>query len=450
MQAKSSWTALWTPITLAYCASFLSAAGHDTGIIDCIADKINVEQLIKRTLSFSPDLLVVNTAFPTIKSDIYIASQLKSSCGPPYAALVGLCGTILKEELLEYADNIDFIAVGEPEWLLKDLARALENKLPLRDIGGLIFKDNGRLIINRPQDMTQNNIDDLPFPARDLLPNDRYVLPLTGEKFTLLSIGRGCPYNCIYCTANLYYGKTFRKRNIFSIVDEISECVAVHGISNFLFWGESFTMDPVYGESICDEIIRRNLKVRWSTTTRVDTLNEGLLYKMKQAGCALLGLGIESIEQQVLDTSQKGTSVKDIETAVRLVKNAGIRTMGHFVFGLPGETKETAGKTIQFALDSGIEYAQFYCAVPYPGTELGEQAKINGWIETKDRQQYDLSISIMRNETLSSNEIKKIRDTAYRKFYLRPKMAVQVIKEMRNLPSFFASLDFMKWIRAGK
>lgn len=446
MQAKSSWAALWTPLTLAYIAAGLRQSGHRIRLVDCIALKLNVNDLLNISRDFKPDLIVMNTAFPSLKGDMATATALKKGDGVKIAA-VGLCVTLLDRQFLEKFRDINFAIIGEPEWAVRNLVTVLEKNEPLNTVQGLIFWEGKKVIENKPQDFSANNPNALPFPARDLLDNSAYTLPVTGEKFTLLSVGRGCPYSCTYCIANVYYGKKFRKRAVTSIVDEIEECVNKYGISNFLFWGESFTMDPDYGAAICDEILKKGLNIKWSTTSRVDTLNKRLLSKMKKAGCLMLGLGIESVEQGILDGAKKGITLEDTKNAIRIVKEAGIQAMGHFIFGLPGDTKKTARETIDFALDSGIEYAQFYCAVPYPKTELGELAKAGNWIESEDYSDYDLNKSVMHNETLTVKEIMKLRDSAYRKFYMRPKMIIRTIKNAGSLSSFFSVLNFFKWIK---
>jgi radical SAM superfamily enzyme YgiQ (UPF0313 family) len=229
-------------------------------------------------------------------------------------------------------------------------------------------------------------------------------------------------------------------------VAEIAECTDRHDIRSFLFWGESFTTDPAYGEAICDEIIKRNIKITWSTTSRVDTLNPVLLEKMKKAGCILLGLGIESYDQNVLNNARKRIKIEQIDNAVSMVKNAGINSLGHFVFGLPGDTREIAKKTIKFALQN-VDFAQFYCAIPYPKTELGRLAAENGWTLNYDYEDLDLTLSVMGNETMSAGEIKKIRDYAYRKFYFRPRMVLQAFREIKSFKSLFSVLNFIKWIK---
>ncbi|MDD5290636.1 MAG: radical SAM protein [Patescibacteria group bacterium] len=464
MQTKSSWASLWMPLSLAYIAAFLRKEGSEIKLIDCIAKKMKAEKLIKIAKDFSPGLIVINTAFPSIKGDMETAARFKKALPSAKIASIGLYPTLFEDKFLEEFSTPDFAVIGEPEWVIKNLVKTLEIGENLDKVDGLIWRktptpnpspasvvtgegSKSDIVVNQPQKIEENDLDELPFPARDLLNNEAYRLPTDRKKFTLLSVGRGCPFNCSYCAAHTYYGKKFRRRTVKSVIDEIEECLNKYGIKSFLFWGESFTLDYLYGEAICDEIMNRGLKITWSAASRADTLNEKLLKKMKQAGCILLGLGIESANQEVLDRAKKGISLEKIKRAIKMVKEAGISSMGHFVFGLPGDTKESAKETMKFACGSGVNYAQFYCAIPYPKTELGRIAKKNDWIETKNYSEFDLTKSVMRNEALSSAQIKKFRDKAYRKFYFRPKMIKQTMKEVSSFRSFLEILNFMKWIK---
>ena len=448
MQTKSSWAALWMPLSLCYIAAVLRK-NHEIKLIDCIAEKISVDRLISDTAAFKPGLVVLNTAIPSMSGDMLAAEKIKMMLPDTRIVIVGMYPSIFEKESLVRFPFIDYAIMDEPEWAISSLAGALQNNGAFGEIKGLIFRDSTEVIINERQKLSENDPDDLPFPARDLLNNDSYRLPTTGKKFTLLSVGRGCSENCIYCIANLYYGKRFRQRSVENVIAEIEECIVKYDIRNFLFWGESFTTDPAYGEAICDEIIKRKIRITWSTTTRVDTVNKVLLDKMKKAGCILLGLGIESYDQEVLDNSRKRISIAQIDNAVSMIRKTGINSMGHFVFGLPGDTPEKAGKTLKFALKN-VDFAQFYCAIPYPGTELGRIAAEKNWITDYDYENLDLTRSVMKNETMSSEEIRKIRDRAYRRFYFRPKMFLQTIREVKSLKSFFSLLNFIEWIKPGR
>ncbi len=447
MQTKSSWAALWMPLSLAYIGAVLRKVGFEIKLLDCVAEKIKIDALLEKLSEFSPEIIVFNTGFPSIKGDMQIARRIKEKFPETKIAGIGVYPTLFEKEFLKEFRAVDFGVMGEPEWVLENLAKSLEKNLPLEKIKGLVFRQGGNLQVNKNQDFSENDLNLLPYPTRDLLKNEAYRLPTNGQKFTLLNIGRGCPHSCIYCTASLYYGKKFRKRSVENVLGEIEECLEKFHIDNFLFWGESFTLEPDYGEALCDEIIKRKLKITWSTTSRVDTLNEKLLTKMKQAGCVLLGLGLESYDQKILDNMKKGTNREKIEKAIALVKKSGIKSMGHFIFGLPGETQETAEKTINFALRSQIDFAQFYCAVPYPKTELGKIGKEKNWIETQDYSQFDLTKSVMRNEKLSAKEIRKIRDRAYRRFYFRPRMVLQVFQEVKSWKNLLSVFNFLDWIK---
>lgn len=167
---------------------------------------------------------------------------------------------------------------------------------------------------------------------------------------------------------------------------------------------------------------------------------------MKKAGCILLGLGIESYDQDVLNISRKGITTDQIDKAIMMTKKAGLNTMGHFMFGLPGETKESAMKSIRYACKN-LTYAQFYAAIPYPQTELGKIAAENNWIEETDYSHFELTQAVMGNGNLSAGEIHKLRNFAYRKFYFRPKMLIQTVREVTSIFSFLSILNFIRWIK---
>jgi len=449
MQIKSSWAALWMPLSLCYIAAVLRNNGNQVRLIDAIAEKLNTEKLVGIAGSFGPELIIVNTAIPSIEGDMECAAALKKNMPSVKIAVVGIFPTIYRSECLARFVHIDYAVMDEPEWVSASLPDVIAGIQPADSVRGLIYRMGNEVIVNERQDLSKNNLDDLPFPARDLLDNDSYRLPTNDRKFTLLSVGRGCSAGCIYCLANIYYGKKFRWRSVQKITEEIEQCINEFGIDNFLFWGESFTTDMKYGEEICDEIIRKGFQITWSTTSRVDTLNPVLLEKMKKAGCILLGLGIESYDQNVLDKSRKGITTGQIDKAVQMVKQAGLNTMGHFMFGLPGDTRETAMKSIRFACRN-VTYAQFYAAIPYPQTELGRIASENGWVEETDYSHFELTRSVMGNGNLSAREIQKLRNFAYRKFYFRPKMFIQTIREVTSLSSFLSIMNFMRWIKPKK
>lgn len=440
MQVTASWGSLWMPLTLAYIASVLRRDSHSIELKDCLAENIDEKDLIKMIHEFSPKLIVLNTSFPSIKSDMKIASIIKDLCPQIKIAVVGMYPTLLKDKMMMEYRNIDFAIIGEPEWVIKNLVNSLENSKSLWNVKGLVFREDLQIITSQNQNLDENDLNDLPFPARDLLSNDAYRHVSDNRRFTLLNTARGCPYNCIFCNAYNYYGNKCRKRKVKSIIAEIKECVSEYQIEKFLFWDEGYTLDNLYGEEIADGIIESGLKITWYTRTRIDNLHLSILKKMKQSGCIGISLGIESTDQKVLDMSNKDVDLKHLNSAIKMIKSVGIATVGHFVFGLPGDTMESANKTIRFAVNSGLDFAQFYCAVPYPNTELGELAIKNGWIKTFDYSKYHLAESVMRNECLTIGDIKKLRKKAFKAFYKRKKLYIRLFGIIKSDLSFSSIL----------
>lgn len=447
MQVRSSWAALWMPLSLAYVAAVLRDEGHQLCLLDAIAKGLDREHTRSLARDFAPDFIFLNTAFPTLESDRDVSADLKSALPHVPIALLGMLPTLLEARTLDLFDCADYAVGGEPEWVVRELVNIHAADGSLAGVRGLVWRNGDTIAVNPPQDFAAHDLDALPLPARDLLPNDAYRLPFLNKRFTLLNIGRGCPHSCIYCAAPAYYGSQFRRRTPSLVADEIQECIERHEIRHFLFWGESFTGAQGYGESICDEILRRNLRLVWSTTSRVDTLHPGLLAKMKQAGCKMLGLGIESSNQEILDRARKRVRIDQILDATEMLRTARIRSMGHFVFGLPGETPATAAETIRFALRSDLDFAQFYCAVPYPKTELGQWAADRGWMPGDAFSAFDLTRSILPTEVLSPGEVKAFRDQAYRRFYYRPRTLIRILGEISSARRLLDSLDFLRWIQ---
>jgi radical SAM superfamily enzyme YgiQ (UPF0313 family) len=445
MQKTASWVAIWPPVALATLATIAKRKGP-VRLIDGNVETITIQDLLADVRQFAPDLVVVNTGFPSIDDDMNAAKAIKEAFPDTRILAFGVYFTLLEEQgFLDYP-FLDFGIVGEPEETFDEILSTLAEKGDdYSRIKGLIYRE-GSDVRATPKRPLMENIDKIPFPDRDLLKKDRYRLPHNNKTFTLINSARGCPYECIYCIVNPYYGRKVRKHSIDYIIEEIRECVEKHDIDELLFWEEIFTLDKNRVVALCDAILRSNLSVHWAATTRVDLLDEDTLMAMKKAGCYLLGLGIESGDQAILNTAKKKQTIADVRRAVDLCKKVGIKTMGHFIFGLPGESKETANATIKFMLKLGLDYMQCYCAVPYPKTELGELAKKNSWIQAEKWSQYDFGgNSILHTDTMTPDEVSYFRKKAFRRFYFRPRFVARTFKEAK-LTRMLGLLKFVKWM----
>jgi anaerobic magnesium-protoporphyrin IX monomethyl ester cyclase len=447
MQKASSWAGAWPPVSLAILGAVAKAWGK-VRLRDGNVEKLTLDGLLEDIRGFAPGLVVVATGFPSIDDDMAAAGAVKERFPKVKVCAFGVFFTILeKEGFLQYP-FLDFAVIGEPEETFAELGAALDRGETRFDgIRGIIYREGNEVRQTPPRPLTAD-LDRLPHPDRSLLKNGRYRLPHNNRLYTLVNTARGCPYRCSFCIVGSYCGSTVRKHSIPYVIDELRACVRDYGIREFLFWEEAFTLDKQYLLDFCRAIADQRLSIGWAATTRAGSLNDEIAAAMKRAGCYLLGLGIESADQGILDRAGKKQTVEEVRRAVALCRKHRIATMGHFIFGLPGETPETAEATIRFMLGLGLDYMQSYCAVPYPTTALGAEAKAKGWLRGRNWSQYDFGgSSIMRTETLSPEEIDAYRDRAFRSFYFRP---LYLLKRLFSGVSVFQlarAARFREWMK---
>ena len=447
MQSVDSWAAIWPPLTLTILAAIARKRG-EVDLFDCnVEEGYDLGPTVERVAAFRPDVVVVNTAFPSIEGDAKCAEAIKQACPDALVVGFGVFFTLLDERSLEDFAGFDLAIRGEPEETFEALLDAMEAGQPAQDIPGLMWREGGE-VRAAPTRPFLKELDDLPFAARDLLHNERYTLPTNGHPFTLINVARGCPYPCSYCIAPVYYGHRLRRHSLEYVMAELEYCQQELGLRDFLFWEEIFTLDRKFGVELCEAILERGWEISWATTTRADCVDEEMLRLMKKAGCELLGLGIESSSQEILDNVDKRETVEDIRNAVRLAKKVGLKTMGHFIFGLPGETPETAEASINFGVKLGLDYMQCYAAVPYPKTRLGEMAKEKGWVSSERWAEYDFGgRSILDTGSIKPEEVDRARESMFRRFYLRPMyVARQVGGMLRNPSQILKASRFLNWM----
>jgi radical SAM superfamily enzyme YgiQ (UPF0313 family) len=244
-----------------------------------------------------------------------------------------------------------------------------------------------------------------------------------------------------------------RLRSAGNVVDELETTLDRYGIRNFTMWSDTFNQDRPFVMAVCAEIKKRGLekRIRWMTNSRVDHVDREVLAEMKSAGCIGISYGVESGSEEILKTIKKGATLQQTREALHLTKESGMEVLAHIVLGLPGETKETIRHTVEFVKELDPDYAQFYCAIPFPKTELEKMAETNGWISTKDYSKYELNQPIMEMPSLTIEELTKERKRAYREFYLRPAYILKRLKMVRRPKDLWMNvrqgIDFIRnWI----
>ena len=449
MQREGAWTASWSPLSLAFVASVLRNEGCQVKINDCTKENISFSDLGKIVREYKPDFMVINTGTPSIDSDLLSAKILKENNPDAKCAAIGIHVTVLPDESLGSQEALDFVVRGEPEYTVRDLVLNLSDPNRVRQIEGISYRDDGKIIHN-PDRKPIDDLDRLPFPSWDLVDRKKYIMPFTDRKFLLVATSRGCPFNCVFCADSAYYGKKLRKRSPGRIVDEMEWIKNEFGIEDFLFWAESFTLDERYAFDVADEIVKRGDKFRWVCNSRVDNVSPGLLKKFKEAGCWMVGYGVESGSQRVLDLMDKKIEIEKIKDAVKITKEAKLDVTAHCVLGFPGETRDEVLKTVQMVTDLDVDFAQFYCVSPFPGSELYEKAKENGWIVNDDWTKFEQNFSVLDTEYLKADEIMRLRKFAYRKFYFRPKVILRMLKKYKKLSNlkyiFRMVKGFLNWV----
>lgn len=449
MQRTGAWTAVWAPVTLATAAAVLRGEGFEVMLTDGSVEEIDCEQLSGLIAGYRPSLVVINTATPSIESDISVASLAKEACPETRTLALGIHTSALPDSCFEMDENLDMAVRGEPEYTIRDVALALKEGGGLEGIRGLTWRDNGSLQSN-PERPFIEDLDELPFPAWDLIDTARYRLPFSGRRFLLVATARGCPYACTFCANKVYYGARLRQRSPAKVVDEMEWAGKQFGVRDFLIWSESFTNDQEYAIATAEEITRRGLKVSWVCNSRVDTVAPELLKAIKKAGCWMIGYGIESGNQKVLDSVRKGATIADAVQAVRMAHEVGLEVTGHCILGFPGETEATMNETVAFAKFLNLDYVQFYCAVAFPGSSLYDQCYESGWIDSFDWRYFEQNFSVLKTPELTPAQVMEARERAYREFYRQPRVVINTLKKIRSrrdLANFARMVrDFLSWV----
>lgn len=418
------------PIILAYVAAILERHGHKVIIVDAKALKLSKEGALIKILSFRPDILGFRSETYYFHEALEWIRYLKGSLGVPVIA-GGINLTLYPREVLSHQE-IDYGIVGEAIESLPNFLRALENGDDYSGLAGLAYKDkDGRVVINPPQNRVYD-FDSYPYPARHLLPNERYYSIISQRKnFTLMLTSTGCPYWCLFCAIPISY----RTRTPKNVVDEIEICYKDFGVREIDFFDAILFMPRQRVLEIFRLMQRRKLDIEWSARSRVDVVDSQILKEAARAGCRQIYYGIESVDQHILDGVNKKTNPRAVREAISLSKKYGIRTMGFFMVGNPGETKESVLRTMRFAKDLDLDFIQVCRTIPKPGTELD---RLMTKLTKRDYWRMHIAGEEIKNRlptpwtTLNEYEKEALTKKFYIKFYFRPRIIIIRILQLRS------------------
>ena len=454
------------PLGLGYLAAMLERAGHQVQIYDAVVEDEPLGDILERGKF---EVVGVSSTTPLINEAWEAARQAKA-----HGAITILGGphlTLLPDESMQRPE-VDLVVRGEGEDAIVEIASNLKARMANGEwrvansgapqwferavwsrIAGLSFRDESGQIVHNPPRPLRKDLDRIPFPAHHLFKIERYanLQPITdglnpkARAYTIVT-SRGCPYNCIYCSKAVT-GRTWRPRSPENVVAEWRWLVRDLGATEIGVTDDTMTLDMERAKTICQMLIAEGLNtVPWITIHGINARNtdEELLRLMKQAGCKRVGFGVESGNQRVLDSIKKQQTVEDVRRAFANAKNAGLETMGFFIFGLPTDTEETMEDTIRLALELDPELANFMIAAPFPGTEMYDIILQEGYLFSHDWRDFAIHDEKARFEIgdLTAELVERKWREAYRRFYLRPSRLWRRVTSpdtWRRLPTHFSN-----------
>jgi anaerobic magnesium-protoporphyrin IX monomethyl ester cyclase len=413
------------PYTLALAAALLRARGSEVRLVDLTATDRSVADLAASldAEKYHPTLVVFPSTTPTLEADAASMAELKARYHAPLVCF-GPHASTAAAESMSRAVGVDAMIVGEPEDALLAIA-GLESTAGFETVPSVTFRRGMEIVPHRAHG-TFTGFLDAPYPAWDLLDLSIYRLPLVDQPYVLVETSRGCPYTCDFCVAPIHQTNKFRERNAVAIVDEIEKGYREFGLTFFYLWGDTVTLNVKKFSEFCEELIARKLPIQWFGNARADNLTDPAFVKrLRQAGCWMLALGIETESEETRKDMLKRLDGEKIRKALVNMRAAGVRSFGFFILGYPGDDKASLERTIDYAIDLDPDFANFYPAVPYPGTELYAKAKRDGLLVDEDWTKMEYSYYIMAGNGLDAPTVMGAISRAKRRFYLRPSYLVR-------------------------
>ena len=456
-QTAGSQINYWQPLGMLYIAAVLQKTGHDVRFFN--GAFLAQDEILRRVDEFSPRFAGIyattfgwDKAMRTAEAVKRLNPEIFTCAGGPYPIA-------LQERCLRECAHFDAVGTGEGELTVPEMIGRLEAGQGLDGVLGVAFRRGAGIVRNPPRPLIED-LDALPFPARELLGEaDRYLPPpgtYRRRPVTVLLTARGCDRNCLYCfqidRQRRAGVRGVRFRSIENVLAEIEHCIAL-GYREIKFLDDTLAADYGRALRLAREIKVRGLDFSWFASACVNQVDEPLLLAFKEAGCWAILFGGESGAQENLNTLRKGSTLDQTRAAVRAAKAAGLRVSMPFMFGIPGETYADGLKTIDFALELDPDLANFHALTPFPGTELYENHAKYGTISS-DLRDYTYQGAAFVPYTMTREEIHALRQLALRRFYSRPAFLLRQLLRLRNANDLRAALAGVRslaslWARRG-
>lgn len=402
------------PLGLAYIAGYMEKNGFEVKILDALAlgidNVIEGQQTLRFGLSekniinylddYQPDIVGICNMFTAFTKDVHDITKLIKANNRKTLVMVGGAHASINPAAILKDENIDIVVQGEGEETVLEIARRYAFNQDLSSVLGITFKTNHKIWQNAPRPNIKD-IDQIPFPARHLLPVDIYIKSaamspyIMRRRTTTIISSRGCPQHCIYCSIHSVWGNKWRGRSAQNVVDEMEFLNKRYKIEEFSFQDDSMSASAARLEEICDEITSRKLDIKWTAPNGIAhwTLDEELLRKMKKSGCYRLTFGIESGNEDTRKFIGKIHSLDQAKKIIQFSNKIGLWTISTFILGFPQEDIKSMEDTINWAINSETDFAAFYLLIPFPGTKIYTICKQEGLVNFNESFYFDSQIA---------------------------------------------------------
>lgn len=432
---------------LGYAAAVLLKKDYDVKLRDYQTELCTEDDLFRELKEYKPDMVMISVTNTTIFDDIKIAARIKDATG----AIIVLKGAIFyapEQAMLDLLDftKADYLIGGEVDFSIDKIADyAFKGIGNIAEINNILYKDENGNMVPTKFHVWDQDLDAQPFPARGLMNNKLYCRPDTDEPMATIQTSRGCPSNCIFCLSPEISGKKVRFRSPQSVMDELTDCFENHGIRNFFFKADTFTINAEWVKELCELIMASPLhgKIEFTANSRVKPLKEETLILMKKAGCFAVAFGFESGSEDTLKKVHKGATVAQNIQACKWAKDAGLLVWGFFVIGFPWETKEHIKATKKLMFTMKPDFVEITLALPFYGTPLYDMAKEQNLLAQSVLGSDFFHSSLKGTAHLSTAELMKLRRNILLQYYLRPTYILKKMGECVKQPKVF--LNYVKY-----
>lgn len=424
-------------IGLAYIYSAFKEAGCEVNFQDYQCQKVRIKDIVNYIEEEQFDLIGMQTYITNINRCFKIASLIKEKRPQTKIILGGPHATIFPDKVIAN-ESVDYVAISEAEYTVKELISCLNKNLEPRDVLGLYYKDQLGNIHKNPRRPFVEILDELPVPQYEIFDGAAYfpAVHIRGKRVHNIISSRGCPFKCTFCAATKVYGNRYRYQSVERTIREMRLLKEKLGVDSLQIYDDNFTTNKKRTLELCKKMIKEKLHLQWVCYTRADTIgDEEMLRLMKKAGCYMIVVGIENGNERILKLIKKQLNLKVARRNIELAEKIGINVLSSFMIGLPSETVDEIENTITFSTSLALTYATYPIFTPYPGTPIYEDAEYYGTIISANFDDF----SRWGDGVYSSNGIepsiyRQLQKKAFRKFYFRPRIIYKLLKEFKNFP----------------